>query len=95
MVELFAKYLIEKGGLTPLEFEAVEKISTLKKVRKNHYLLEKGDFSNFMGFVIKGSFRLFRVGEDGQEYIMRFAIENWWISDFASFMTWPALSCFY
>ena len=87
MVELFAKYLIEKGGLTPLEFEAVEKISTLKKIRKNHYLLEKGDYSNFMGFVIKGSFRLFRVGDDGQEYIMRFAIENWWISDFASFMT--------
>jgi CRP-like cAMP-binding protein len=87
MVELFAQYLIEKGGLTPLEFEAVEKVSTLKKVRKNLYLLEKGDHSNFIGFVTKGSFRLFRVGDDGQEHIMRFAIENWWITDFASFMS--------
>lgn len=87
MVELFAQYLKEKGGLTLLELDAVEKVSTFKKIRKNQYLLEKGDHSNFMGFVVKGSFRLFRVGEDGQEHIMRFAIENWWISDFASFMS--------
>jgi CRP-like cAMP-binding protein len=87
MVELFAQYLKEKGGLTSLELDAVEMVSTFKRIRKNQYLLEQGDHSNFMGFVVKGSFRLFRVGEDGQEHIMRFAIENWWISDFASFMS--------
>lgn len=87
MIELFAQYLKEKGGLTTAEFEAIEKVSTFKRVRKNQYLLEQEDHSNFMGFVVKGSFRLFRVGEDGQEHIMRFAIENWWISDFTSFMS--------
>ena len=86
MVEPFAQYLIENGGLKPFEIDAVEKVSTFKKIRKNQYLLEKGETSNFMCFVVKGSFRMFRVGEDGQEHIMRFAIEDWWISDFASFM---------
>jgi CRP-like cAMP-binding protein len=87
MVEPFARYLIENGSLKPFELDAVEKVSAFKKIRKNRYLLEKGETSNFMGFVVKGSFRLFRVGEDGQEHIMRFAIEDWWISDFASFMS--------
>jgi CRP-like cAMP-binding protein len=86
MVELFAQYLKEKGGLTPPELETIGRVATFKRIRKNQYLLEEGDASNFIGFVLKGSFRLFRVGEDGQEHIMRFAIENWWISDFASFM---------
>jgi CRP-like cAMP-binding protein len=87
MIELFAQYLKEIGSLTTAELVAIEKVSTFKRIRKNQYLLEQGDHSNFMGFVVKGSFRLFRVGEDGQEHIMRFAIENWWISDFTSFMS--------
>jgi CRP-like cAMP-binding protein len=94
MVETFAQYLIENGGLTPRELDAVEKVSILRKIRKNHYLLEARDTCNFIGFVVKGSFRLFRVGEDGQEHIMRFAIENWWISDFASFMNGQPSACF-
>jgi CRP-like cAMP-binding protein len=94
MVESFAQYLKEKGRLTSLELEAVEKLSTLKKIRKNQYLLEEGDSSNFIGFVVKGCFRLFRVGEDGQEHIMKFAIENWWITDFASFMNGQPSACY-
>jgi CRP-like cAMP-binding protein len=94
MVESFVKYLTEKGGLSSFELEAVDKVSRLKKIRKNQYLLEPGENSNFIGFVVKGSFRLFRVGEDGQEHIMRFAIENWWISDFASFMNGQPSACY-
>jgi CRP-like cAMP-binding protein len=94
MVETFAQYLKENSGLTSLELDAVEKVSTFKKVRKNQYLLEEGETSNFIGFVVKGSFRLFRVGEDGQEHIMRFAIESWWISDFGSFMNGQPSVCF-
>lgn len=65
-----------------------------KKVRKNHYLLEEGKVSNFIGFVANGCFRLFRKGEDGQEYTMKFAIENWWISDFTSFMSGEPSNCY-
>jgi CRP-like cAMP-binding protein len=94
MVEPFIQYLKEKGELTPLDLDVVDKVSNFKKIRKNQYLLEEGETSNFIGFVVKGSFRLFRVGEDGQEHIMRFAIENWWISDFASFMNGQPSACY-
>jgi CRP-like cAMP-binding protein len=94
MFEFFEKYLVEKGELTESELELVRQVSVSKKVRKNHYLLEEGKVSNFIGFVTKGSFHLFRKGEDGQEYTMKFAIENWWISDFTSFMSGEPGNCY-
>ncbi|MBE9583251.1 Crp/Fnr family transcriptional regulator [Mucilaginibacter sp. JRF] len=94
MFEALAEYLTQNGGLTPSEIESVQKVSVAKRIRKNQYLLEEGDVSDFIGFVVKGSFRLFRVGENGEEHIMRFAIENWWISDYTSFMTDQPSNCY-
>jgi len=94
MFESLAVYLVEKGGLTPNELELVEKVCVPKKIRKNQYLLEEGDFSDFNGFVVAGSFRQFRIGKDGEEHIMRFAIESWWVSDYTSFMTGQPSNCY-
>lgn len=94
MFEFFARYLVEKGELTQPELELIRQVAVSKKVRKTHYLLEEGKVSNFIGFVVNGSFRLFRKGEDGQEYTMKFAIENWWISDFTSFMSGEPSNCY-
>lgn len=94
MFEFFANYLVEKGALTESELELVRQVAVPKKIRKHHYLLEEGKVSNFIGFVTKGSFRLFRIGDDGQEYTMKFAIENWWISDFTSFLSGELSNCY-
>jgi CRP-like cAMP-binding protein len=89
-----AEYLLEKGGLTPAELELIKHVAVPKKIRKNHYLLEEGNVSDFIGFVVKGSFRLFRTGEDGVEHIMRFGIENWWMTDFSSFLSGQPSLCY-
>jgi CRP-like cAMP-binding protein len=94
MFAKFIEYLREKGQLTPEELELVANASVQKKVRKHQYLLEEGEVSDFVGFVVKGSFRLFRIGDDKQEHVMRFAIENWWISDFISFMSGQPSNCY-
>lgn len=94
MFDTLAAYMIEKEAFTEHELEVVRQASVEKKVRKHQYLLEEGKISNFIGFVVKGSFRLFRVTEDGQEHIMKFAIENWWISDFTSFMSGEPGTCY-
>jgi CRP-like cAMP-binding protein len=73
MLAIFIDYLNEKGELTPEDLELVANTSVQKRVRKNQYLLEEGEVSDFVGFVVKGSFRLFRIGDDKQEHVMRFA----------------------
>ncbi|OOQ59639.1 Crp/Fnr family transcriptional regulator [Mucilaginibacter pedocola] len=94
MFHPFVIYLSQKGTLTNSELEHIEQASVQKKLRKGQYLLEEGTVSNFVGFVVKGSFRLFRVADDGTEHIMKFAIENWWISDFTSFMSSRPSQCY-
>jgi len=87
MFSSLATYLSEKGNLTNDELRLVEEVTMPKKIRKHQYLLQEGDVSNYIGFVVKGCFRLYSVGKNGEEHIMRFAIENWWISDFDSFQS--------
>lgn len=87
MFSSLAKYLIEKGGLTNDELRQIEEVAVPKKIRKRQYLLQEGDISHYISFVVKGCFRLYNVGKNGEEYSMRFAIENWWISDFDSFQS--------
>ncbi|QEH40128.1 Crp/Fnr family transcriptional regulator [Chitinophaga sp. XS-30] len=87
MFESLAKYLVEKGSLTGDELRLVEEVTIPKKIRKHQYLLQEGDVSHFQSFVAKGCLRLYRVGEDGRDHIMRFAIENWWINDYSSYQS--------
>jgi CRP-like cAMP-binding protein len=81
MFKVFEQYLIEKAGLNEQEIAAVRAVSVEKKVRKRQYLLQEGDICVNNCFVVKGCLRLYLVGEDGTEHILRFAVENWWMSD--------------
>jgi CRP-like cAMP-binding protein len=85
MFEFLAAYLKENAGLTDEELRRVEGVTVAKKLRKRQYLLQEGDISHYNCFVAKGCLRLYRVGKDGTEHILKFAIENWWISDYESY----------
>jgi CRP-like cAMP-binding protein len=85
MFDSLASYLLEKIDLTEDELRMVEEVAIPKKIRKRQYLLQEGDISHHNNFVVKGCLRLYSVGKDGQEHIMRFAVENWWINDYISF----------
>lgn len=81
MFEIFSSYLKEKGGLTDAELDEIRVVTVNKKLRKRQYLLQEGDICHYNCFVVKGCLRNYRVSEDGNEHILRFAVENWWVSD--------------
>lgn len=85
MFEAFARYLREGAGLSDEELKLVKQVVVEKKLRKRQYLLQEGDVSHYNCFVAKGCLRLYRIGKDGTEHILRFAIENWWMSDYESY----------
>lgn len=85
MFEEFEKYLKEKANLNTDEIKAVRAVSIEKKIRKRRYLLQEGDVCHNNCFIAKGCLRMYTVGEDGIEHILRFAVENWWISDRESY----------
>jgi CRP-like cAMP-binding protein len=87
MFEIFGAYLKEKAGLIDEELQAVQDLTTSRKIRKRQFLLHEGQVSHYNGFVAKGCLRLYRIGKDGTEHILRFAIENWWMADYESYNT--------
>ena len=87
MFESLAVYLREGAGLSDEELDFVRQVSIERKLRKRQYLLQEGDVSIYNCFVVKGCLRLYRIGKDGAEHILNFAVENWWISDCESFST--------
>jgi CRP-like cAMP-binding protein len=87
MFKAFEIYLKEKADLTADELDAVRVVSVEKKIRKRQYLLQEGDVCIHNCFIVKGCLRSYRVGEDGAEHILRFGVENWWISDHESYNT--------
>jgi CRP-like cAMP-binding protein len=81
MFDIFQKYITEKASLTDQEIEKLRTFSIHRKLHKRQFILREGEVCRHNCFVAKGCLRSYRIGEDGTEYIMRFAVENWWISD--------------
>jgi CRP-like cAMP-binding protein len=71
--------------LTDKEFESIKPFFTLKKVRKNQYLVHEGDEVKYEYLVLSGVYKVFYVDGQGKEYIVQFAKENWWMSDYLAF----------
>src|SRR5690606_20013063 len=58
-----------------------------RKLRKRQLLLHEGQVNYYNCFVAKGCLRYYRIGKDGTEHILRFAVENWWVADYESYNT--------
>ena len=87
MYDVLIKYL---NGYTakPLkssEIEMVRNIFAPKKLRRRQYFLQEGEVCECTAFIVKGAMRKYRVGEKGEEYVIRLYLENWWACDRESF----------
>lgn len=87
MFEVLFKKLDEKIELTEEEKQLCKSFFTPKKIRKRQYVLQEGDVCKYIAFVEKGMLRSYTIDEKGNEHIMQFAFEGWWIADQFSFLT--------
>lgn len=71
--------------LTEEDWLPIQDSFLFKKYRKKQYLLQEGDVCKYFSFIIKGAMRQYTVDQKGNEHILRFGIENWWMMDRESF----------
>ncbi|MDX2247374.1 MAG: Crp/Fnr family transcriptional regulator [Bacteroidia bacterium] len=72
----------------PISEEEVLKLldyALIKNYRKKEYLFMQGEFAKYVGFVNQGCLRYYQIDENGEDHIIYFAIETWWIGDLNSF----------
>jgi CRP-like cAMP-binding protein len=87
MFDKLLKSIGEKVSLDEEQSGIMKSLFIPKKIRKRQYVLNAGDVCQYITFVEKGLLRSFTVDDDGNEHVVQFAIEGWWISDMASFVS--------
>jgi len=87
MFNIFFSHVLEKVVLNDEEKETIKSFFISKKLRKRQYLLQEGEICKYMSFVEKGLLRSYNVDEKGDEHMIQFAWEGWWICDTYSFVS--------
>jgi len=85
MMESLKQHITQHISISTDEIERFCNLFQAKQVKKKEYLLNEGEVCKFEGFVTKGLFKVFHSDKDGEEQILYFAPENWWVTDIDSF----------
>lgn len=87
MFEVLFSKIAEKINLTDAEKDICKSLFSPKKLRKRQYILQQDDICKNLVFVEKGILRSYSVDNKGNDHILQFALEGWWIADIYSFLT--------
>ena len=85
-MHLLRKHIEEVMSLTDEEFDFI--LSHFHQVnrRKHQYIVQEGEIVNKEYWVIKGCLKSTFLDDNGKEHILQFGMENWWITDYESFI---------
>lgn len=86
MSDRLRAHIRERVALTDEEFRRCMEFFTRRKVRRRQFLLQEGEVCRNIAFVTEGCLRAYTVDHKGVEHVIQFAIADWWISDFASYL---------
>lgn len=74
-------------ALTDEEFLIVYSLFSTKKLKKSQFLFKEGDDVKDAYFVVSGLLKLTYIDDSGKVFIVSFAMENWWESDFRAYFS--------
>lgn len=81
------EHIHKSVSITDEEAEKVLAVFKPTKLKKKEILLYKGDLSTKMRFIEEGCLRVYNIDSNGQEHILQFGIEDWWVNDMYSYLT--------
>lgn len=82
---VFIKHLQKYVKITKNEEAEILSFFERKIYTKKENLKDINTITKYHYFVMNGCLRMFFINEKGMEQTIQFALENWWITDYASF----------
>ncbi len=80
LIEYIRRYV----SVSETEINKFQSYLKPKRIQKKEFLLKAGQFCKSRYFITKGCVRLFYIDNKGNEQIIHFGIDNWWITDYES-----------
>jgi len=87
MFSLLLQKLTEKISLTQEEMESCKHFFSHKKLKRHQYLLHQDNVCKYTAFVVRGVLRSYTIDDEGEEHIVQFATEGWWLTNLYSYKT--------
>ncbi len=56
------------------------------KVKKRQFIIQPNFTTKHRNYIVKGAFRAYVVSNSGQEHTINIAIDDWWITDYNSYI---------
>lgn len=81
-----AEHINKYVGLNPREEKILQSFVLSSFHNQFDFLLRKNQVCHSLYFVNSGCLRMYLHDQHAREQIIQFAIEGWWITDFASFL---------
>ncbi len=78
-IDKFVKLTEEESQLFSACFKEV-------KVKKRQFIVQPNFVAKNRHYVLKGAFRAYVVADEGQDHTINFAIDDWWITDYNSYV---------
>ena len=69
------------------EADRIVQIAHPSIIKKKERIDEPGKTSNYRNYVVSGAFRSFFIDEEGKEHTVQIAVDDWFVSDFYSYVT--------
>ena len=85
-LELFVNYIKRHIALTDVEVEYLNSIVKVTKVKKRQFIVQPDFVCKYRSYVVSGTFRAYLIGNEGSDHTIAFAIDDWWISDYNSYI---------
>lgn len=79
------QYFERHFDLNPADRARLPRLFPLKTARRREFLLQAGEVCRYNHFVLSGALRMYYVNEQGRDFNLQFAFENWWMGDMGSF----------
>ena len=87
MYQVLKESFQEHVSLTDEEWEMCKNNFRPKRMLKRQFLLQEGDVCRELAFVEKGALYSYTVDSKGNQHVIRFAFEGWWMANLQSFFT--------
>ena len=56
------------------------------KIKKRQFIVQPNFTARHRNYVLEGTFRAYVVADEGQDHTISFAIDDWWITDYNSYI---------
>jgi CRP/FNR family transcriptional regulator, anaerobic regulatory protein len=77
-------YLEARGSFTHEQLQFIRTMFVPRALRAGEFMQRAGAVAQYAAFVAQGCLRTYTIDAEGNEHIVKFAPETWWVTDSAS-----------